>query len=1365
MKKDSFLLSITNNGFMSNLMYGAFMSAFVGSIRFLVGKIADNPVMPDIATIIAALLAFTVAWFIHRRSHSGEKFWSNENAFSTISNSRLAGDKSFVDKFEAGDVKVRRDLYDWLIEWIGSIKDIHGTSRICVISGKQNVGRTSVVVHAALQVKSGEKDNETVLYFSSGFNCEAGEKLVHVREEWRETLAKWIRATKRKRRYIILISSRNISVKDVLSARELANSLRKRICFILKDPKPFTLDGDISNSEDKRFDIRELTPEECQTFLYKYASKTERLVEYAELKKSYYDREGKEDYGNWFRNCSGGRPSRLIRFFNNSGRSRPEILGEWYTEMSLKTDNGWGLGETELAFLWCLCVERRCVAMRNPNGVVDINKICKRVDGKDPTRLAQKLFKTELTGGRSISVLDGYFANSIVQIPEEAFISSFGYWDDVSKCQGGIANWIRSMLQDNDEAINTHEYVEILAETIIESLMTAGFLANPRHVTDIKEAMSAICSLELQVGMSGTQDVDDRIKRFFSDLKELFIRRIIDECLEDVGFGGDANIVAVITTVLDICEDRTQFFAYYALALPLFGLLICNPIELAPIKKFLHMLYDGEEMGLDEREQEAAYVLLHETYFLCGIRIQYSGKDDIEQFIADPKNLLFPKIENYAKNGDKISDAIVNLAMCFEQHDVQSFAVVMNELLKLIRKPEWDGLKIIIAIALAYISTPDAKIDDKVLKKFLDDIGECRLELDPENKIVIAARFSVMMRRAFYRYRDNDSLDPWIIDVDEDETKQDGEKSIAVRLGRTNKQRQRVSGLNPNDLLRCLPVIVRQFAECTCLKKRGLAEFEKVLEEDWRKISQIVTNEKWFESINRRSRCWIMFWSSMVVRDVMDEVEQRRFLERVKIMCEEVLARKDEQDSLWYRLLTLRTIENVIKDKPLLNKIARFVYKFILDDYHSVIDRNSEFELQAWRRCAMELFGDWLCVVSIDHEPIEIFKAMFLTLLGDHVETDEEIVNEYLRCHAENRGAFDSAFIEMLIDIWNINCSCKILPGSVSRKFVEYCFDSNFIELLEAEIDDGQRRPSDDWLIGNFLRIVTRVVALCVMWRGYLEKRAIEVVIKCIDMCKTVENYRGIATPLRSIMRLSDEASPSHEEFLLKCKDFFGKWDEICTKDFLNGIDWECDNAQEEQQLLQRLWSCPLEYFKLFDEESRRNIYRHLEFVLDRFSSKWQEGFRSDWYHVFTTLLKAECLDECPESLLSKLEQLYFNGDFEKFCPEVRAKEHSRVDILGALAEKRSKWTNCDVTEVINKYNEALSSLKEMLGINDLDMMRDKAKNGTVLWKMVRLNDIIKSWESQVGESQGVATKDGDEVDVQLDASVNGEGSDKGTDM
>ena len=105
------------------------------------------------------------------------------------------------------------------------------------------------------------------------------------------------------------------------------------------------------------------------------------------------------------------------------------------------------------------------------------------------------------------------------------------------------------------------------------------------------------------------------------------------------------------------------------------------------------------------------------------------------------------------------------------------------------------------------------------------------------------------------------------------------------------------------------------------------------------------------------------------------------------------------------------------------------------------------------------------------------------------------------------------------------------------------------------------------------------------------------------------------------------------------------------------------------------------------------------------------------------------------------------------------------VFILSALGVIRNRWKDNGIAGIIQKYNEAFSSLKEMLGINDLDMMRDKAKNGTVLWKMVRLNDIIKSWESQVGESQGVATKDGDEVGVQLDASVNGEGSDKGTDM
>ena len=64
-----------------------------------------------------------------------------------------------------------------------------------------------------------------------------------------------------------------------------------------------------------------------------------------------------------------------------------------------------------------------------------------------------------------------------------------------------------------------------------------------------------------------------------------------------------------------------------------------------------------------------------------------------------------------------------------------------------------------------------------------------------------------------------------------------------------------------------------------------------------------------------------------------------------------------------------------------------------------------------------------------------------------------------------------------------------------------------------------------------------------------------------------------------------------------------------------------------------------------------------------------------------------------------------------------------------------------------------------MLGIDDLDMMRDKAKNGTVLWKMVRLNDIIRSWQGHIGESLGVTITGNEEADVPVDASNNGEGS------
>ena len=181
MKKYSFWNWVANNGVMSNLVSGAIVSAIIALIWFVVGKIVDNPAVSAAAAIIAAIVAFIIAWLSFWRSHSGEKFWSCESGFITVPSSRIDNDKFFADKFETGDVRVRQSLQDWIAEWIDSVDDVngceietHGTSKICVISGKQNVGRTSVVVHAALQARKGEG--------GGGRNCTIFLFGIHLRE-------------------------------------------------------------------------------------------------------------------------------------------------------------------------------------------------------------------------------------------------------------------------------------------------------------------------------------------------------------------------------------------------------------------------------------------------------------------------------------------------------------------------------------------------------------------------------------------------------------------------------------------------------------------------------------------------------------------------------------------------------------------------------------------------------------------------------------------------------------------------------------------------------------------------------------------------------------------------------------------------------------------------------------------------------------------------------------------------------------------------------------------------------------------------------------------------------------------------------
>lgn len=1335
MNKNSFLASITNNGLMSNLMYGAIISAFVAAIRFMVGKIVDDPAMQDSATIIAAILAFVIAWFFHWRTHSGEKFWMKECNFSLPPQSRINDDKYFVDKFEVGESNERQVLQSWLEKWVASCgmsESDRGSAAICIIEGSKKAGRTSIVMHVGLRNLGNKKATPVTIYFSTGFSQQHGQPEEMAREEWRSSLVRWVASTDKRRMYMLLISARNIGIEDIVVARDKARHLNKKICFILKDPIPHVLCEAEPRLEDARFSISELTPEECQRFLYKYASKTWRLEEYAEMKDVYKKREGKENFGNWFRNCSGGHPSRLIHFFEYNGRSFFQIVAEFLSEFMALTGTN-AIGETELSFLWCLCVEKRRVEMHNPNGIVDLNKICKRLNclgGNVPTELVCKLFNIkEFTGSVSVSVLEGRFANAIEQIPQEMFIASLGYWNDRPGCQCGIAEWIKSVLKEDGDGEETQEYVETISNATFEALMCTGFLGNPNQDEDFKEYLRAIECLAQHVGSTGKKDFDDKVEKFIRTLINQFTQKVVESCLDGIGFGDDANIVAIMSAVLKMCKDRQRFLDYYSLAIPLFGLLVCDPFSISSVKDFIKILYEAETDGCtDGCDTDTIYVLLQETYFLCKIRINYAKSECIRMFIDDPRNILSQTVKSRAANGDRVANSLLILTKYFEGHDATSFASELKKLLKLIPETKWDGLKILISMALVYISGPNAVIDDKLLRMLMAEVEKCRFAFDVENKIATTTYFSLMMRRAFYKYRDTDYFDPWVIDWGEDEDEQGGERtrSIVVRFGAARGRKQRVSGMKSNDLLRNLPVIVRQFAECTCLKKRGLAEYEEVLEADWKKINKIVTNEKWFDSINRRSRYWILFWSSFVVRDVMDVAEQRKFLDRVMIMCEEV-ASKLGMDNVWYRLLTLRTLENVIKDKPLLNKKAGEIYKFLIEDYRDLIDGECEYELRAWYRCAMEFFHDYLGVVSIEYEPIDVFKSMLVTLWGCQIENNADIIAEYLKFHVDKQTLVDNAFVDMLLNIWNMDCDRKISPDSTSRDFVNVCFDGDLMVQLKDELI---RCPNERtaYLKLNFLNIVPMIVALRMSWSGCLEGKGMEFVVECMSQCKNLLDYRKLDVRLHRIMRIGNRMGLKDNEFLESCKAFCDKWDRLGAEDLMTQIKWECDNAVDEQELLGTLWSAPIQYFRLLKADDIKKISDHLESILDRFSSKWKEGFRSDWYEVVTVLILADRLGRCSEGFLTKIEKLYFSGELKKFCPKVRSEKYFLVDVLLALAESRNLRKGTTMTHLKKEYSVALSELKTMLGADDLEGMRGLVKGDSLGAKLIRIDDLLRNW-------------------------------------
>ena len=282
MKKQTFWNWFEKNGIMSNLLSGAILTAGGALVGLVVEKTVDNPMVSIIAAIVSTTVAIAASWLLYWRFHSGEKFWAGECRLAAPLQSRIDGNKFFVSGFE----KERQKLQKWLDSWSNARPEGtggRGLSDLCIVTGEKNVGRSSIVLHVGLSRGRGAcaSNNDSVLYMSQGFQRDPDETVEQSRKEWSRALIKWVKATAPKSKYIVLISSRNIGLEDVMPAKERADDLHRRICFILKDPK---LGSAENASLPKTFDIHELTPEECLSFLYKYAVKTGRLEEYAELR-------------------------------------------------------------------------------------------------------------------------------------------------------------------------------------------------------------------------------------------------------------------------------------------------------------------------------------------------------------------------------------------------------------------------------------------------------------------------------------------------------------------------------------------------------------------------------------------------------------------------------------------------------------------------------------------------------------------------------------------------------------------------------------------------------------------------------------------------------------------------------------------------------------------------------------------------------------------------------------------------------------------------------------------------------------------------------------------------------------------------
>lgn len=1363
MKKKSFWSIVENNGLASNIVYTGILSL----IGLCASKIWNDTIV-SIFLAVSFLVFGRVVYFLWYRR---ECFWAKECGFKPPSLNRS---EIFLPFYNVNDENVRAHLHVQVKSWCYG--ESASDSCIYYLKGKKNIGRTSIVLHAALCDGIDRERNSKVQFYLSNGIC--GENKDEAYKEWLSDLSHWLKSLSKNKRYVVLLASSQIKVSDLQELYQKSKKLGKHICFVVKNIDNEYGEGlSLGNVDIEEFNISELTPMECYYFLEQYAEKIGNEKRFAEIKEKYKAFGDKEEYGKWFKLCSEGKPEKLIRFFELNMGSSEKTLKAFFEAIQNKVDK---LNPEELAFLWGLCVEWKFAEQIKSGDDVKIEELVDVFKGVDLKSNPCSLAKVVLCGGRdsfprviSCHNLGEIFRKSTVQVPYEFFVASIGVTNDEKNgneisFNAMIADWVRFIVAKEDPDAKKG-YADIIANAMVDSLFYSGFMGQSSTGEQVKYYLNSIDTLEESVGSS------EKGCSFIATLREMFCAKVLDACIEGMGMAEDENIIDDIVVILRTWENRNdilKFVEYLEVTLPMFAIMDFNP-KIVEVFSGLENLVkavpnDSESDNIDSRLMPLAVGL----WFLCGLRDEHR--------IASFEEVVRQCAKRIG-GGTEIFEVMHESIFYLDENNFDGFYATSYKLFKLLEgRKEWNSVKVVLALELVELhqalcidntnnlelcdndngeyqeelcdETEEASEDlednaemNEAWHWLLNEIRACKFAYDVDDRLLKTVCLKIMLRISYFKYSENDSCNPWLINTDSENDKiQLFITNIGDEVSESGVQDYCVSSLSPNDILRFMPEIVTHYSNCVLsANNRGLRTDEEKLKNGWLQIYKVATTENWFESINTRSKCQALYCSSKIVRDVMDLDEQNAFCNRVRRLCDDVI----ESKSKWYHCLVLRTLRNIIKDKHLLSAdgMAEFVYDFVFQKYPAVL-RNDSSNLDYWYDCAMEWFTDCLGDVTYKYEPFDVFGSIVevfcdevdfkdcqggSSVVKDGCENDEkspEEIYEKFTMHIDGKygDKLVSAFEDFLDDFWNKSSDIMAMPLTV--KFVEVCCDSNVISILEnyfskiEESDEGWGECRKFGIIGRVLRLKVNCL------NRDLNHDDLSLVSNLMDRCDSSEDYIDI----NFYNSLKLECVLQNGPLSKKYQEFCQKWNIEIVKIVKSYLDDDSEkDVWNEKKFLRAIWDKPNSIYESIGNAYQKKMFDRLEVIWSKYASGWVEDMCRDWFYVVGKMIVYGNLLNSSESMLSRLEEMFFSGEFENSCPF-----YSVIEILEKLVVVRNHRLLDDflkMCELAGKYRKDIELLSyQDVSNNVIDGNNIVQPSDTI----TKIKSIVDCWPSGNQNSQ-----------------------------